>query len=99
MLPQLFSNDLLNQIHITRTQGLRQLRMILPNEGPLMRIIAPNLLDSINFSFDLLILLIMEQCIKHLIKIHLWGILLVLVRIAKQVIYHGLIVLRRFGLA
>ena len=49
-----------------------KIRIVLFKVSSLMRIVLPNLLYLSSFSFDLLVLLIMEQLIEHLLEILFW---------------------------
>ena len=56
-----------------------------------MWIVGPNLLDLINFLLDTLIHLIVEERIKHLIEVHFWGSLDVLLKSGEEVVEQVLI--------
>lgn len=69
---QSFTHQFFNFVIVVRFQSGCKIRVILFKVCSLMNIIGPNLLKLSCFSFDLLVLLIMEQLVEHLLEILFW---------------------------
>lgn len=68
---EFIANDFFKFLSVTGLEGCSQLWIVLLQEGSLVRIVCPDLLDLVYFLSDPLIQLIMIQRIEHLIEIHL----------------------------
>jgi hypothetical protein len=70
---QSFTYKFFDFVIVVGFESSGKVRIILFKVCSLMRIVLPNLLYLSSFSFDLLVLLIMEQLIEHLLEILFWS--------------------------
>jgi len=69
---QSFTYKFFDFVIIVGFESSGKVRIVLFKVSSLMGIVLPNLLYLSSFSFDLLVLLIMEQLIEHLLEILFW---------------------------
>ena len=69
---QSFTYKFFDFVIVVGFESSGKVRIVLFKVSSLMGIVLPNLLYLSSFSFDLLILLIMEQLIEHLLEILFW---------------------------
>jgi len=89
---ELLANDLLEQLGVVLLEGGRQLWVVLLEEDALVGVAAPDVLDVLDLSLDLLVLLVVEDLVEHLVEVHLGHALDVTLQTREEIVQQVLVV-------